>query len=260
MKGKVTSNKLDEANKWLAKINSNEKELKFVVEKDVSYVYLTFYLRSEKIYSKYKKMLKNKSKILVSEGWSIGESKMSYADKDIFIYSVASEGVSCVELQFKFSIGKNIPKDIESKIETIHSTLQYFKENIDELKISMDIKYSLSKDVTISEEKVVSILNELSFEKIFNIKDKYRKFEIMSKHNITDYISIQEYNKYINLDICINVENIVVDDFNLTSEIMKSMYFLDIEYAKIHYKILEKLDKTYIESQQEFYNKLKQIV
>ena len=88
MKGKVTSKKLNDSINWFDIINTNEKKLKYIVEKDVNYVYLTFYLRSEKIYSQFKQMLKNKAKRLISDGWSLGESKMSHTNKDISIFLI----------------------------------------------------------------------------------------------------------------------------------------------------------------------------
>lgn len=257
MRGKVTSKKLVAANQWLATINANEKELKYIVENDVSYVYLTCYLRSEKIYGKFKRMLISKSKKLIEEGWSIGESRLSYSDNNIFIYAFNSEGVSCVELQFKFTIGKDILNDIEARIDIIQKTIEMFNENIDELKISMDVKYSISREITIPEEKLISILEQLSFEKIYNVKGKYRKFEITNNHNITDQIMVQLFRKHINLDISINVENIVVDSENLSEEILFSSYYYIIEYAQLHYSILKELNNEYLISQQKFYEKLK---
>ena len=260
MKGKITSKKLNDSIKWFDIINTNEKNLKFIVEKDVNYVYLTFYLRSEKIYSQFKQMLKNKAKRLISDGWSLGESKMSHTNKDIFIYAIANEGVSCVELQFKFSIGDKILEDIKGKTEIISQTLDLFKKNIKELKISMDIKYSLSKDVTISEKDLEEVLEDLSFEKIFNIKGKYRKFEVVNKHNITDQILTQKYGKYISLDISICVENMIIENNNFDEEFTFSPFYFIIEYSKLHYNFLKKLDKEYIYSQQIFYSMLEKAI
>ena len=132
-----------------------------------------------------------------------------------------------------------------------------FNENIDELKISMDVKYSISREITIPEEKLISILEQLSFEKIYNVKGKYRKFEITNNHNITDQIMVQLFRKHINLDISINVENIVVDSENLSEEILFSSYYYIIEYAQLHYSILKELNNEYLISQQKFYEKLK---
>ena len=150
----------------------------------------------------------------------------------------------------------SVKNDIEARIDIIQKTIEMFNENIDELKISMDVKYSISREITIPEEKLISILEQLSFEKIYNVKGKYRKFEITNNHNITDQIMVQLFRKHINLDISINVENIVVDSENLSEEILFSSYYYIIEYAQLHYSILKELNNEYLISQQKFYPKL----
>ena len=124
----------------------------------------------------------------------------------------------------------------------------------------MDIKYSLSKDVTISEKDLEEVLEDLSFEKIFNIKGKYRKFEVVNKHNITDQILTQKYGKYISLDISICVENMIIENNNFDEELTFPPFYFIIEYSKLHYNFLKKLDKEYIYSQQIFYSMLEKAI
>ena len=202
-------------------------------------------------------MIRNNEQKLINDGWSLGETRLSFSTSDIFIYASNSEGVSCVELQIKFNVGKNMYKDIEKRISVIQNTLNLFKDNIDELKISMDVNYSLQKDVTIKESEIVSVFKGLDFEKLQNVKGKYRKFKIMNKHNITEQFQLVKQNdKHFILDISIGVDNIVVDYTNIKEEIEFSLYYYIIEYAKFHYNILKILDCGYLLSQQEFYEKL----
>lgn len=257
MKGKLTSKKLAMANEYMATINTNEKKLKFIVEKDVISISLNFYLRANKIYSSFKRLLKNNENILIKKGWSIGNTTLSYTSKDIFIYVAPSEDLSCIEVKIKFNVGKDILKDIQSRTEIIKETLTVFYNNIEELKISMDVNYYFPKYIMISSREMMDILISLSYEKMNNVKEKYRKFEIMNKRNITSQVTLGQQEKQMNLELSINVENIVVDQNNVEKEIEFSLYYVMIEYSKIHLNLLELLDNNFLSSQREFYNKVK---
>lgn len=256
MSSTVTMKKLIEANKWLANIKSNEKELRFIMGKKTTSVYVNFYLRSERIYNKFKKLVEKNEKELLSQGWDVGISRLSYCSKDIFVMAIPSENVSCVELKFVFSIYEDGLEEINSKIDFITKTLTFFTENLGEVKNTMDIKYYVENTFNIPETSLRDKITFLGYEQKRNLKSAYRRFEIKNKHNITSGVTLKEFDNYTDLGISIDVENIIIDDKSLTQELQFSLYYYIIEYYKIHYNIVNNTSPEYVEKHKDFYNKV----
>lgn len=256
MKKKFTSKKSVLANEYMAVMNTNERKIKFIVEKDVISIGLKFYLRALKIDTDFRRLIKENENILIKKGWSIGQSILSYSSRDIFIYVVKSEGSSGIEMKCKFNVGKDILRDIQSRINIIKETLTIFYNNIEELKVSMDVDYYFPKYIMISSRKLIDILKALSYERMNNARNKYRKFQVNNNHNITSQVTLGHQEKQVNMELNLNVENIVIDQNNVENELEISLYYVMLEYSRLHFNILNELDTNLIASQREFYNQL----
>ncbi len=256
MRGIVTMKKLNEANNWLANVKTNEKELRFIMGKKSTSVCVNFYLRAEKIYSKFKNIIKNSEEEILKQGWDIGCSRMSYSSEEIFVTATASEEVSFIELKFRFYIFRDALEEINNRIKFIKETLEFFTKSISEVKISMDIQYYVENTFNVSESSLKDEITSLKYEKKMNEKNSFRKFEIINRHNVTSEINLKQNNKYTDTGIGVNIENIVIEEENLTQEIQFSLYYYIIEYYKIHYNIVNSKQPEYIKSHNEFYNKI----
>lgn len=155
-----------------------------------------------------------------------------------------------------FSCEQDLITEIEEMSEEILSVLNVFYKEVEDVKITVDIIYSLGKELDINLSSFESILEDMKYERKNTSKNEFRRFEIVKKHNVINLISIRELNNVLEYDVAISIENIVINTANFKSEFINSTYFYAVEYSKLHYNIVDSKDKYYIENNEKFYESL----
>lgn len=149
-------------------------------------------------------------------------------------------------------------EELNIKSDVILEIVKTIIEKLPNVKMTLDIYYSISKYISTSMESIIEILENEKFEEKRIQKNNYRKFEILNKRNITTNIGLNKFQDN-NVEITLNVgiENILINLDNLKEELINSIYFYYSKYARLHYSILKEIDLSYINSNEKLYNKIK---
>lgn len=149
-------------------------------------------------------------------------------------------------------------EELNIKSDVILEIVKTIIEKLPNVKMTLDIYYSISKYISTSMESIIEILENEKFEEKRIQKNNYRKFEILNKRNITTNIGLNKFQDN-NVEITLNVgiENILINLDNLKEELINSIYFYYSKYARLHYLILKEIDLSYINSNEKLYNKIK---
>lgn len=149
-------------------------------------------------------------------------------------------------------------EELNIKSDVILEIVKTIIEKLPNVKMTLDIYYSISKYISTSVESIIKILENEKFEEKRIQKNNYRKFEILNKRNITTNIGLNKFQDN-NVEITLNVgiENILINLDNLKEELINSIYFYYSKYARLHYSIFKKIDLSYINSNEKLYNKIK---
>lgn len=149
-------------------------------------------------------------------------------------------------------------EELNIKSDVILEIVKTIIEKLPNVKMTLDIYYSISKYISTSVESIIKILENEKFEEKRIQKNNYRKFEILNKRNITTNIGLNKFQDN-NVEITLNVgiENILINLDNLKEELINSIYFYYSKYARLHYLILKEIDLSYINSNEKLYNKIK---
>lgn len=149
-------------------------------------------------------------------------------------------------------------EELNIRSDVILEIVKTIIEKLPNVKMTLDIYYSISKYISTSVESIIKILENEKFEEKRIQKNNYRKFEILNKRNITTNIGLNKFQDN-NVEITLNVgiENILINLDNLKEELINSIYFYYSKYARLHYLILKEIDLSYINSNEKLYNKIK---
>lgn len=155
-----------------------------------------------------------------------------------------------------FSCNQDLIVQIEEVSEKLLSILNIFYNEVEDVKITVDIIYSLGKEVDISLREFEKILEVMKYGRKRTSKNEFRKFDIIKKHNVTSLIAIRDLESILEYNINVSIENIVINASKFKSEFVDSLYFYVLEYSKLHYNIVNAKDKYYIENNAKFYESL----
>lgn len=164
--------------------------------------------------------------------------------------------LSWLEMSVSFSCEEDLITQIEEVSEKILSVLNIFYKEVEDVKITVDIRYSLGKEIDFVLADFEKILQLMNYERKKTSKNEFRKFDVLKKRNIISLISIQDSNNILEYNINVSIENIVINASNFKAEFVSSLYFFATEYCKVHYNIINAKDKYYIEKNTKFYDSL----
>lgn len=220
-------------------------------------VILDFHIRAEKVYKKFIAYVKKNEKQLLENGWDIGRKKLSYIKKDLHMYIEADEEISAIKFKYVFSSDIDIIKDINNKYKHISKILEIFSKELPNMKVSLDIEFSNNLYLEAYQEELVKLSLYNGFIQIKNTDKYFRRFQIRDRYNIIDKIKFYQCkSEFLNTNISINIDNIVVNIEKLNKQLITSAYFYMVNYCKLHYEYMKNCNKEYVDKNLKFYKKL----
>lgn len=158
-----------------------------------------------------------------------------------------------------FSCDKDLISQIEEVSDILSSILNVFYKEVNDVKITMDVKYSIEKDADILLNEFEKVLNKMEYSRKRTSKNEFRKFNILKKHNVTSLIAVRDLDSILEYNVSVSIENIVINLSNFKMEFANSLYFYAVEYSKLHYNIVKAKDAYYLESNAKFYESLNKL-
>lgn len=159
-------------------------------------------------------------------------------------------------MRVTFSIDNDFITRLEEVAEVIDKILNVIYVEIEDAKITMDVEYSMTKEADVMPNMFGKVLLDMKYDKKKTSINEFRKFEIVKRRNITNYISMRSLEEGIEYSISTNVENIVIHPSDFKLEVINSLYFYALEYTKLHYNIVNSRNQLYMQNNSKFYEKL----
>ena len=175
------------------------------------------------------------------------------------VHIAPSEVLSWMVMTVTFSCDKDLIEQIEDVSDKLISILNVFYREVENVKITMDVNYSLVKEVEIILKDFEKVLDMMEYSRKRTSKNEFRKFNILKKHNVTSLISVRDLENILEYNVSVSVENIVINASNFKDEFVNSLYFYALEYSKLHYNVIKSKDVYYLESNAKFYESLNKL-
>ena len=177
--------------------------------------------------------------------------------KNMRIYISPCRILSWINMVIMFPSSGDIQKDIENNYDKVESFLDIFYNLEDDIRVNLDITYTVEKEICKNANKIKEALLSLNYEPKKTCENDFRKFNIEKKHNVTNTVSLRNNDKNIIANIATSIDNIIVHKEKLNEEMLCSSYFYATEYTKIHSNIIKALDSDFYNANHEFYESIK---
>lgn len=172
---------------------------------------------------------------------------------------ISSNNFSGIEVYFDFD-NDNIGIDkLDLKASIVKKFIQEILKKLPEAKITLDVYYSIKRYLNVDSNDIRDSIEDTEYIQKMTNKDIYRKFEVLNKRNVTSTIELNNYQKNIlDFQFEVDIENICINLDNIYDEILNSVYFYYLQYIKLHYSILKKVDLKFLNQNKKFYNMIKE--
>ena len=168
--------------------------------------------------------------------------------------------MSVVNFKTVFSSNGNVVQDIKNKYGHIRVLLDIFSMEIEDIKVSVDVKFNNSNFLEVNPDTLRKIAIEKGFIQNKNKEGSFRRFHIQNKYTLTQNIELYSCkDKMVNTYISVNIDNIIVDFETLYDQLITTAYFYMVQYCKLHYNYMKAVDEKYVKNNEKFYNKLQKL-
>lgn len=202
---------------------------------------------------------------MLRKHFDIGIDRLNFNSKSASITIYSNQGNSYINAALKICLYDNIIEDFSNGLKYVQDIYDIFKNFKDKLKLTIDISYNISKNLNVDRNTLEEIFVSQNYQRINIDNEKYRKFNIVEKHNITSIITLSKvFANSLDINLQFDIDNIVIDlnskdeilD-NVQREVFDSIFYYIVEYVRTHYFIIKNIDKEYFKANNDMYLEIK---